>query len=100
MEIPGYGVNETEPPARRVFLLSRVLARAEGSFLSIMDIFKARRAAFRKLHDNGCFVIPNPWDIGTARYLCHLGFQALATTSSGFASSRGMPDTGQGGPGI
>jgi 2-methylisocitrate lyase-like PEP mutase family enzyme len=50
------------------------------------------RAAFRKLHERGCFVIPNPWDIGTARYLRHLGFQALATTSSGFAFSRGLPD--------
>jgi len=53
----------------------------------------ARRAAFRKLHESGCFVIPNPWDIGTARYLKHLGFQALATTSSGFSFSRGLPDT-------
>ena len=53
----------------------------------------ARRAAFRKLHEEGCFVIPNPWDIGTARYLCHLGFPALATTSAGFAFSRGLPDT-------
>jgi len=61
-----------------------------------MDIFKARRAVFQKLHDNGCLVIPNPWDIGTARYLCHLGFQALATTNSGFAVSRGMPDTDRG----
>jgi 2-methylisocitrate lyase-like PEP mutase family enzyme len=51
------------------------------------------RIAFRKLHDRGCFVIPNPWDIGTARYLRHLGFQALATTSSGLAFSRGLPDT-------
>jgi 2-methylisocitrate lyase-like PEP mutase family enzyme len=51
------------------------------------------RAAFRKLHERGCFVIPNPWDIGTARYLRHLGFQALATTSSGLAFSRGLPDT-------
>jgi 2-methylisocitrate lyase-like PEP mutase family enzyme len=50
------------------------------------------RAAFRKLHEHGCFVIPNPWDIGTARYLRHLGFQALATTSSGLAFSRGLPD--------
>lgn len=50
------------------------------------------RAAFRKLHERGCFVIPNPWDIGTARYLRHLGFQALATTSAGFAFSRGLPD--------
>src|SRR5664280_1435681 len=53
-----------------------------------------RRAAFRKLHESGCFLIPNPWDIGTARYLRHLGFQALATTSSGFAFSRGLPDAG------
>ena len=54
--------------------------------------FSARRAAFRKLHESGCFVIPNPWDIGTARYLRHLGFQALATTSAGFAFSQGLPD--------
>src|SRR5258706_1297197 len=52
-----------------------------------------KRQAFRALHESGCFVIPNPWDIGTARYLQHLGFQALATTSSGFAFSRGLPDT-------
>jgi 2-methylisocitrate lyase-like PEP mutase family enzyme len=47
---------------------------------------------FRKLHEAGCFVIPNPWDIGTTRYLQHLGFKALATTSAGFAFSRGVPD--------
>src|SRR3954464_759751 len=52
----------------------------------------ARREAFRALHERGCFVIPNPWDVGTARYLRHLGFKALATTSSGFAFSRGLPD--------
>jgi 2-methylisocitrate lyase-like PEP mutase family enzyme len=50
-------------------------------------------ARFRKLHESGCFVIPNPWDIGSARYLAHLGFKALATTSSGFAFSRGLPDS-------
>ena len=54
----------------------------------------ARRSAFRKLHESGCFVLPNPWDIGTARYLGHLGFKALATTSSGFSFSRGLPDSG------
>jgi 2-methylisocitrate lyase-like PEP mutase family enzyme len=54
--------------------------------------FTARRAAFRKLHESGCFVIPNPWDIGTARYLRHLGFQALATSSAGYAFSQGLPD--------
>ena len=51
-----------------------------------------KRNSFRKLHEAGCFVIPNPWDIGTARYLQHLGFKALATTSAGFAFSRGLPD--------
>src|SRR6516164_10700126 len=53
----------------------------------------ARRKAFRALHEGGCFVIPNPWDVGSARYLQHLGFPALATTSAGFAFSQGMPDS-------
>jgi 2-methylisocitrate lyase-like PEP mutase family enzyme len=53
---------------------------------------RERRARFRQLHEAGCFVIPNPWDVGSARYLAHLGFQALATTSSGFSFSRGQPD--------
>jgi 2-methylisocitrate lyase-like PEP mutase family enzyme len=55
----------------------------------------ARRAAFRSLHEQGCFVVPNPWDAGSARYLQHLGFRALATTSAGFAFSQGLPDSGQ-----
>jgi 2-methylisocitrate lyase-like PEP mutase family enzyme len=54
--------------------------------------FASRRAAFRQLHREGCFVIPNPWDVGTARYLRHLGFPAVATTSAGFAFSRALPD--------
>src|SRR3954451_1276003 len=49
---------------------------------------------FRALHESGCFVLPNPWDIGTAIYLESLGFKALATTSAGFAFSRGKPDGG------
>lgn len=53
---------------------------------------KARRAEFRRLHESGCFLIPNPWDIGSARYLRGLGYKALATTSGGFAFSRGLPD--------
>lgn len=52
----------------------------------------ARRAAFRKLHASGCFLIPNPWDAGSARALEKLGFKALATTSSGFAWSRAHAD--------
>lgn len=51
-----------------------------------------KRQTFRELHQSGCFVMPNPWDVGTARYLQHLGFKALATTSAGFAFSRGLPD--------
>lgn len=53
-----------------------------------------KRRAFRKLHESGCFVIPNPWDIGSALYLQSLGFKALATTSSGFAWSQGRADGG------
>ena len=51
-----------------------------------------KRAAFRKLHEQGCFVIPNPWDASSARMLQSLGFKALATTSSGFAWSQGCAD--------
>ena len=49
-----------------------------------------KRQTFRALHQSGCFVIPNPWDVGTTRYLQHLGFKALATTSAGFAFAQGM----------
>src|ERR1700752_4626466 len=56
--------------------------------------FSDRRKAFRALHERGCFVIPNPWDVGSARYLQHLGFSALATTSAGFAFSQGLPASG------
>lgn len=61
-----------------------------SSFPSTAD----KRRAFLELHESGCFVIPNPWDIGSARYLQSLGFKALATTSSGFAWSQGRPDGG------
>jgi 2-methylisocitrate lyase-like PEP mutase family enzyme len=53
-----------------------------------------KRKTFRKLHEAGCFVIPNPWNVGSARYLQGLGFKALATTSSGYAHSVGYPDGG------
>ncbi|MEY4551162.1 MAG: hypothetical protein RL685_7357 [Pseudomonadota bacterium] len=53
-----------------------------------------KRAAFRALHESGCFILPNPWDVGSARMLQALGFQALATTSAGFAWSTGRPDYG------
>ena len=51
-----------------------------------------KRATFRQLHEQGCFVIPNPWDVGSARYLAQAGFQALASTSSGYAWSTGRAD--------
>jgi len=53
-----------------------------------------RCRVFRGLHESGCFVLPNPWDVGSARFLAQLGFPALATTSSGFAWSQGHPDNG------
>lgn len=52
----------------------------------------AKRAAFRKLHASGCFVIPNPWDIGSVRRLEKLGYKALASTSAGYAWSLGVED--------
>jgi 2-methylisocitrate lyase-like PEP mutase family enzyme len=54
-----------------------------------------KRKTFRKLHEAGCFVIPNPWNVGSARYLQGLGFKALATTSSGHAHSQGYADGAQ-----
>jgi 2-methylisocitrate lyase-like PEP mutase family enzyme len=58
-----------------------------------MPSFSRHRAAFRALHERGCFVVPNPWDPGTALALQRLGFKALATTSAGFSFSRGLPDS-------
>ena len=79
--------------------LSRALPSAPGLAAETNEpshqaALAARRKAFRALHDRGCFVIPNPWDVGSARYLQHLGFPALATTSAGFAFSQGLPDSG------
>lgn len=51
-----------------------------------------KRRSFHRLHESGCFAIPNPWDVGSARYLQGMGFKALASTSSGYAWSQGCPD--------
>jgi 2-methylisocitrate lyase-like PEP mutase family enzyme len=59
---------------------------------NVMPTIADKRRAFHELHRSGCFVIPNPWDIGSARYLQHLGFKALATTSAGFAFWQAHPD--------
>src|SRR5260370_26650399 len=58
-----------------------------------VENFRARRGAFRALHEAGCFVIRKPGAGGSARYLQQLGFPALATTSAGFAFSQGLPDS-------
>jgi 2-methylisocitrate lyase-like PEP mutase family enzyme len=57
-----------------------------------MSTVADKRAAFRRLHEAGCFVLPNPWDLGSAGLLQHLGFKALATTSAGMAWSMGRAD--------
>src|SRR5436305_4365607 len=57
-----------------------------------MTEMSERCRAFHQLHERGCFVIPNPWDIGSARVLAQLGFKALAATSAGFAWSMGHAD--------
>src|ERR1700759_486903 len=62
----------------------------KGDTMSITTADK--RATFRKLHETGCFVLPNPWDVGSAKALAHLGFKAIASTSAGFAWSIGKAD--------
>lgn len=57
-----------------------------------MEAHQHRCETFRRLHDAHCFVMPNPWDVGSARALEQMGFKALATTSAGFAWTRGLPD--------
>jgi 2-methylisocitrate lyase-like PEP mutase family enzyme len=57
-----------------------------------MPSVSEKRREFHRLHEGGCFVLPNPWDIGSARYLQGLGFKAIASTSAGFAFAQGLPD--------
>ena len=61
------------------------MSNEKSTHLAVVDRFRA-------LHETGCFVLPNPWDPGTAKFLEYLGFKALATTSAGYAFSRGLPD--------
>src|SRR3981189_1867815 len=61
---------------------------------AIMRTTQQKRADFRKLHQSGCFVLPNPWDVGTARMFQHLGFSALALTSAGFGRATGRAGYG------
>lgn len=70
----------------------RRLPGLPGWSAATMPDVSAKRASFRALHESGCFLIPNPWDAGSARALEALGFPALASTSAGFSFSRGLPD--------
>jgi 2-methylisocitrate lyase-like PEP mutase family enzyme len=77
------------PPAAAAFFALAVSTYERGSMArTVAD----KRAAFRALHAKGCFVLPNPWDVGSARMLQQLGFAALASTSAGFAWAMGRPD--------
>src|SRR5438876_288686 len=78
-------------PTSAKFLNGHGALPAQGTGMSLSPV-PSTVAAFRALHESGCFVLPNPWDVGTALYLRHLGFKALATTSAGAAFARGLPD--------
>ena len=78
-------INQASNPAK---IISPNLSMSPSGPVSTTE----KRQAFRRLHESGCFVIPNPWDVGSVRYLQSLGFKALATTSSGHAWSYGLPD--------
>jgi 2-methylisocitrate lyase-like PEP mutase family enzyme len=71
----------------------RLSPEGRAGYRRTVNLPKDRVAGFRTLHQSGCFVIPNPWDVGSARHLEMAGFKALATTSSGFAWSIGKSDT-------
>jgi methylisocitrate lyase len=73
---------------------STVCFRPANRCLNAVTDVTDRCRVFHQLHQSGCFVMPNPWDLGSARLLSQLGFPALATTSSGFAWSLGRPDNG------
>ena len=79
------------PSGRQAVIMTK---RLDGTRMQPMtqDLYAARRATYRKLHETGCFLQPNPWDTGTARWLAAKGFPALATTSAGFAWSKGRAD--------
>src|ERR1700690_1581538 len=83
-------MNRPEPPTA----IDQAIEVPEPSVAQTHPSTADKRRAFRRLHEAGCFVIPNPWDAGSARYLQSLGFKALATTSSGFAWSHGHRDGG------
>src|SRR5690606_22577038 len=92
---PQRGARQRDLPGRARGTLGGRGARAPaGGDTADMSDAASRRRVFAGLHEAGCFVMPNPWDIGSAKALARLGFRALATTSSGFAWSQGVADNG------
>jgi 2-methylisocitrate lyase-like PEP mutase family enzyme len=85
-------ITEMRCPGARHHGRLGVAHRREFSMASARPSIADKRRTFRELHKSGCFVIPNPWNVGSARYLQGLGFKALATTSSGHAHSEGYAD--------
>ncbi|HEY9218725.1 MAG TPA: isocitrate lyase/phosphoenolpyruvate mutase family protein, partial [Phenylobacterium sp.] len=99
MTAAGFNARMLVPLRRGKLPQARLPGKPPGASLAIstpriqlMVDLAAKRAAFRALHENGCFVLPNPWDVGGAKLLARLGFKAIASTSAGFAWSRGRPD--------
>src|SRR4029450_1790025 len=80
----------SRPDCNRI-AVEGIVGSSDFSRISVMGVADKRRT-FRALHQSGCFVIPNPWNVGSARYLQGLGFKALATTSAGYAHSIGYSD--------
>jgi 2-methylisocitrate lyase-like PEP mutase family enzyme len=85
---PGAGALQISPPCRAAHAAA---LRDPQAYTSRMPQTAVDR--FRALHESGCFLLPNPWDVGSAVFLHRLGFAALATTSAGFAFTRARPDT-------
>jgi 2-methylisocitrate lyase-like PEP mutase family enzyme len=83
-------------PADDALAPAALTSSSRGAVLRLVSTpgptVEEKRAAFRRLHAQGCFVLPNPWDAGSARLLQHLGFSAIASSSSAFAWTSGRPD--------
>src|SRR5712672_1031653 len=73
-----------------IIVMLRHQNKKQGAIMPVTT--QDKRATFRKMHESGCFAIPNPWDVGSAQALQHMGFKALASTSAGFAWSIGKAD--------
>src|ERR1700676_5505233 len=87
---PGHARRALAPHVFGDIVTPRHQNKKQGAIMPVTT--QDKRATFRKMHESGCFAIPNPWDVGSALALQHLGFKALASTSAGFAWSIGKAD--------